>query len=82
MFFEEKIRLGSYGGNMGVFWDFFLFFIFYNLKVEAFVGIRGLEIWFCFYFIYIYIKPKLLELPHFSTSALFKKNKIIKKKKK
>jgi len=38
---------------MGVFWDFFVIFIFYNLNVEVFVGIRGLEIWFCFYFIYL-----------------------------
>ena len=32
------------------------------------------------YHLYIYIKPKLLELPHFSTSALFKKIKLLKKK--
>ena len=33
-------------------------------------------------YIYIYIKPKLLKLPHFSTSALFKKLKLLKKYKK
>ena len=33
-------------------------------------------------YIYIYIKPKLLKLPYFSTSALFKKLKLLKKYKK
>ena len=32
--------------------------------------------------LYIYIKPKLLKLPHFFTSALFKKLKLLKKYKK
>ena len=53
MFFEEKKYWEIMVGTWECFGIFFVIFIFYNLNVEVFVGIRGLEIWFCFYFIYL-----------------------------
>ena len=56
---------------------FFFIFIFYSI-ISNFRDIRGILViievsWvFC---LYIYIKPKLLKLPQFFTSAILRKKK-------